>query len=75
MVCVRPLTAHQSRLGGDLTWDKSDPSVAVLIARLASELPCYEPKGAPMRVGAAVAPRPAARRLTADVDGASQPGP
>src|ERR1022692_4657564 len=46
LVCVRPLLVYRSREGEDLTRDKSDPKDAVLIARLASELRCYEPERA-----------------------------
>jgi transposase len=45
-VCVQPLLVYRSREGEDLTRDKSDPKDAVLIARLASELRCYEPERA-----------------------------
>jgi transposase len=38
--------ACRAREGEDLTRDKSDPKDAVLIARLASELRCYEPERA-----------------------------
>ena len=44
LVCVQPLLVYRSREGEDLTRDKSDPKDAVLIARLASELRCYEPE-------------------------------
>jgi len=43
---VQPLLAYRAREGEDLTWDKSDPKDAVLIARLASELRCCEPERA-----------------------------
>ena len=46
LVCVQPLLVYRSREGEDLTRDKSDPKDAVLIARLASELHCYEPERA-----------------------------
>src|SRR4029077_14201671 len=46
LVCVQPLLACRAREGEDLTRDKSDPKDAVLIARLASELRCYEPERA-----------------------------
>jgi len=46
LVCVQPLLVYRSREGEDLTRDKSDPKDAVLIARLASELRCYEPERA-----------------------------
>jgi transposase len=38
--------AGRARRATDLTRDKSDPKDAVLIARLASELRCYEPERA-----------------------------
>jgi Transposase len=44
LVCVQPLLVYRSREGEDLTRDRSDPKDAVLIARLASELRCYEPE-------------------------------
>jgi hypothetical protein len=50
LVCVQPLLVYRSREGEDLTRDKSDPKDAVLIARLAGELRCYEPER-PMRCG------------------------
>jgi Transposase len=46
LVCVQPLLVYRAREGEDLTRDKSDPMDAVLIARLASELRCYEPEHA-----------------------------
>lgn len=46
LVCVQPLLVHRSREGEHLTRDKSDPKDAVLIARPASELRCYEPERA-----------------------------
>ena len=46
LVCVQPLLVYRSREGEDLTRDKSDPKDAVLIARLAGELRCYEPERA-----------------------------
>jgi hypothetical protein len=46
LVCVQPLLACRAREGEDLTRDKPDPKDAVLIARLASELRCYEPERA-----------------------------
>jgi transposase len=46
LVCVQPLLVYRAREGEDLTRDKSDPRDAVLIARLASELRCYEPERA-----------------------------
>ena len=45
-VCVQPLLVYRAREAEDLTRDKSDPKDAVLIARLASELRCYEPERA-----------------------------
>jgi transposase len=46
LVCVQPLLVYRAREGEDLTRDKSDPKDAVLIARLAGELRCYEPERA-----------------------------
>jgi len=46
LVCVQPLLVYRAREGEDLTRDKSDPKDAVLIARLAAELRCYEPERA-----------------------------
>jgi transposase len=46
LVCVQPLLVYRARESEDLTRDKSDPKDAVLIARLASELRCYEPERA-----------------------------
>jgi transposase len=46
LVCVQPLLVCRAREGEDLTRDKSGPKDAVLIARLASELRCYEPERA-----------------------------
>ena len=46
LVCVQPLLVYRAREGEDLTRDKSDPKDAVLIARLVSELRCYEPERA-----------------------------
>ena len=46
VVCVQPLLVYRARESEDLTRDKSDPKDAVLIARLASELRCYEPERA-----------------------------
>jgi transposase len=61
MVCVRPLLlVYRTREGEDLTRDKSDPKDAVLIARLASELRCYEPERA-SAVGARLRHRGARR--------------
>ena len=44
LVCVQPLLVYRAREGEDLTWDKSDPKDAVIIARLAAGLHCYEPE-------------------------------
>jgi len=44
LVCVQPLLVWRAREGEDLTWDKSDPKDAVLIARLAAQLRCYAPE-------------------------------
>ena len=45
-MCVRPLLVYRAREGEDLTRDKSDPKDAVIIARLAAGLHCYEPERA-----------------------------
>ena len=44
LVCVQPLLVWRAREAEDLTWDKSDPKDAVVIARLAAERRCYEPE-------------------------------
>jgi transposase len=44
MVCVQGLQVCRAREREDLTFDKSDPKDAMLIARLTSELHCYEPE-------------------------------
>jgi transposase len=44
LVCVQPLLVWRAREAEDLTWDKSDPKDAMLIARLAAERRCYEPE-------------------------------
>jgi transposase len=44
LVCVQPLLVWRAREGEDLTWDKSDPKDAVIIARLAAGLRCYIPE-------------------------------
>ena len=44
LVCVQPLLVWRAREAEDLTWDKSDPKDATLIARLAAERRCYEPE-------------------------------
>src|SRR5215467_13836910 len=44
LVCVQPLLVYRAREGEDLTFDKSDPKDAVIIARLAAGLHCYEPE-------------------------------
>jgi transposase len=44
LVCVRPLLVWRAREGEDLTFDKSDPKDAVIIARLAAGLRCYVPE-------------------------------
>ena len=46
LVCVQPLLVWRAREAEDLTRDKSDPKDAVLIARLAAGLRCYEPERA-----------------------------
>ena len=45
-MCVQPLLVYRAREGEDLTFDKSDPKDAVIIARLAAGLRCYEPERA-----------------------------
>ena len=45
-MCVQPLLVYRAREGEDLTWDKSDPKDAVIIARLAAGLHCYQPERA-----------------------------
>ena len=49
-MCVQPLLVYRAREGEDLTFDKSGPKDAVIIARLAAGLRCYEP-GARTRSG------------------------
>jgi len=44
LVCVQPLLVWRAREGEDLTWDRSDPKDAVIIARLAAQLRCYVPE-------------------------------
>ncbi|WP_432862801.1 IS110 family transposase [Microbispora rosea] len=44
LVCVQPLLVGRAREGEDYTRDKTDDKDAVLIARLAAELRCYEPE-------------------------------
>jgi transposase len=46
LVCVQPLLVYRAREGEDLTRDKSGPKDAVIIARLAAGLHCYEPERA-----------------------------
>jgi transposase len=46
LVCVQPLLVYRAREGEDLTFDKSDPKDAVIIARLTAGLHCYEPERA-----------------------------
>jgi transposase len=46
LVCVQPLLVYRAREGEDLTFDKSDPKDAVIIARLAAGLHCYVPERA-----------------------------
>ena len=46
LVCVQPLLVYRAREREDLTFDKSDPKDAVIIARLAASLHCYEPERA-----------------------------
>jgi transposase len=43
LVCVQPLLVCRARESEDLTFDKSDPKDAVIIARQAAGLHCYEP--------------------------------
>ena len=59
VMCVQPLLVYRARESEDMTRDKSDPKDAVLIARLASELRCYEPE----RAGAVSAWRQSPYRL------------
>ena len=44
MVCVAPAATNWARRGEDGTPDKTDDKDAVLIARLAAQLRCYEPE-------------------------------
>jgi transposase len=44
LVCVQPLLVYRAREAEDLTFDKSDPKDAVIIARLTAGLHCYEPE-------------------------------
>ena len=44
LVCVQPLLVYRAREDEDLARDKSDPKDAVIIARLAAGLHCYEPE-------------------------------
>jgi transposase len=46
LVCVQPLLVGRARESEDYTRDKTDDKDAVLIARLAAELRCYEPERA-----------------------------
>lgn len=46
LVCVQPLAAHLAREEEDYTRSKSDHKDAVLIARLAGQLRCYQPEAA-----------------------------
>ena len=75
LVCVQPLLVYRAREGEDLTRDKSDPKDAVLIARLASELRCYEPERAGCGVGAAAAPGGAPQPADHRRDGGGEPDP
>ena len=43
---MQPLLVYRAREGEDLTFDKSDPKDAVIIARLTAGLHCYEPERA-----------------------------
>ena len=75
LVCVQPLLVYRAREGEDLTRDKSDPKDAVIIARLAAGLHCYEPERADA-VWARLRHLGARRRqLTTERDGAGEPGP
>jgi transposase len=71
LVCVQPLLACRAREGEDLTRDKSDPKDAVIIARLAAGLHCYEPE----RADAAASPGSAPRSADHQRDGAGQSDP
>jgi len=44
MVCIQPLVMRRAREQEDYTSEKTDPKDAVLIARLAAKLHCYEPE-------------------------------
>jgi hypothetical protein len=46
LVCVQPLLVWWAREAEDLTLDKSDPTDAAVIARLAAGLHCYQPERA-----------------------------
>ena len=50
LVCVQPLLVYRAREGEDLTFDKSDPKDAVIIARLAAGCTATSPSGR-MRCG------------------------
>jgi transposase len=56
LVCVQPLLVWRAREAEDLTWDKSDPKDAMLIARLAAERRCYETGTHRCHLGAASSP-------------------
>ena len=43
-VCVQGLLVARARESEDLTFDKSDPKDAMVIARLTTQLRCYEPE-------------------------------
>lgn len=43
-VCVQGILVARARESEDLTFDKSDPKDAMVIARLATQLFCYEPE-------------------------------
>jgi transposase len=43
LVCVQPLLVYRAREAEDLTFDKSDPKDAVIIARLTAGLHWHEP--------------------------------
>ena len=75
LVCVQPLLVYRAREGEDLTFDKSDPKDAVIIARLAAGLHCYEPERADA-VWARLRHLGARRsQLTTDATAAGEPGP
>ena len=74
LVCVQPLLVYRARESEDVTFDKSDPKDAVIIARLAAGLHCYEPERADA-VWARLRHRGARRTADHRRDGAGEPGP